>query len=144
MLLGVTAAVWGCILKEAGTRMAGWLARRMCYAGEGSRTCKATPGMPPARLGPDPYLRLRLVPYCAGGFNPQFLPKLEGIASLFGRLPVTASWVLHIMCVNLFSARWCLLDGRCGPQALHDQYGAMGALILHGGRRVLRVLSGLS
>ncbi|KAG2483516.1 hypothetical protein HYH03_017623 [Edaphochlamys debaryana] len=47
----------------------------------------------------------------AGGFNPQFIPRLEGIMGLFGRMPVTASWILHVAVINLFAARWVLLEG---------------------------------
>ncbi|KAG2425863.1 hypothetical protein HYH02_014927 [Chlamydomonas schloesseri] len=84
-----------------------------------------------------------------GGFNPQFLPKLEGIASLFGRLPVTASWVLHIMCVNLFSARWCLLDGlRNGVPTAHSLllgavFGPLGLLSHYLTKALTRVVPSL-
>lgn len=47
----------------------------------------------------------------SGGFNPQFIPRLEGIMTLFSRLGVAASWVLHILCINLFASRWCLMEG---------------------------------
>lgn len=50
-------------------------------------------------------------PVRPGGFNPQFFPRLEGIAELFGRPAVTASWLLHILVINLFAGRWCLLEG---------------------------------
>lgn len=34
--------------------------------------------------------------------------------TLFSRLGVAASWVLHILCINLFASRWCLMEGGCG------------------------------
>jgi hypothetical protein len=47
----------------------------------------------------------------AGGFNPQFFPKLEGIAALFSRPATAASWALHILAINLFLGRAIYLDG---------------------------------
>ncbi|GFR40844.1 hypothetical protein Agub_g1492, partial [Astrephomene gubernaculifera] len=47
----------------------------------------------------------------SGGFKPQFFPRLEGISTLFSRPRVTASWVLHVLTINLFAGRWCLLQG---------------------------------
>lgn len=49
----------------------------------------------------------------AGGFNPQFFPKLAGIQTLFSRPATTASWVLHILAINLFLGRTIYLDGAC-------------------------------
>lgn len=47
----------------------------------------------------------------SSGFNPQFFPKLEGIAELFSRPSVAASWLLHVMVINLFAAKTVLLEG---------------------------------
>jgi hypothetical protein len=54
----------------------------------------------------------------AGGkFNPQFFPRLAGVAALFAR-PVTAAslWV-HLLAVNVFAARAELLEGGGGGGA---------------------------
>ncbi|KIZ02793.1 hypothetical protein MNEG_5162 [Monoraphidium neglectum] len=40
-----------------------------------------------------------------GGFNPQFIPSLEGVAALFGRSFAAASFLLHVAFINLFAAR---------------------------------------
>ncbi|EFJ48550.1 hypothetical protein VOLCADRAFT_117581, partial [Volvox carteri f. nagariensis] len=70
----------------------------------------------------------------SGGFNPQFFPRLEGICTLFSRLGVTASWVLHVLVINLFAGRWCLLDGlRLGIPTSHSVllcsvFGPLGLL----------------
>ncbi|GIL74881.1 hypothetical protein Vretimale_2460 [Volvox reticuliferus] len=70
----------------------------------------------------------------SGGFNPQFFPRLEGISTLFGRLGVTASWMLHVLVINLFAGRWCLLEGlRQGIPTAHSVllcsvFGPLGLL----------------
>ncbi|GLC45192.1 hypothetical protein PLESTB_000425800 [Pleodorina starrii] len=70
----------------------------------------------------------------SGGFNPQFFPRLEGISALFGRLGVTASWVVHVLVINLFAGRWCLLEGlRHGIPTAHSVllcsvFGPLGLL----------------
>ena len=46
-----------------------------------------------------------------GGFSPQFFPKLEGIVSLFSRGITAASLWVHLLAINLFSARTTLRDG---------------------------------
>ncbi|KXZ45237.1 hypothetical protein GPECTOR_57g527 [Gonium pectorale] len=57
----------------------------------------------------------------AGGFNPQFFPRLEGISALFARLPVAASALLHILVINLFAGRVVLLEGlRAGIPTAHS------------------------
>lgn len=45
------------------------------------------------------------------GFNPQFIPKLEGISTLFSRLTTAASVWVHILIINLFMARQSYLEG---------------------------------
>lgn len=47
----------------------------------------------------------------AGGFKPQFFPRLEGISALFSQPATAASWVLHILAINLVLARSIYLDG---------------------------------
>jgi len=47
----------------------------------------------------------------AGGFNPQFIPRLEGIMSLFSRVVTAASLWVHLLAINLFSARTILREG---------------------------------
>ncbi|GLI69528.1 hypothetical protein VaNZ11_014170, partial [Volvox africanus] len=70
----------------------------------------------------------------SGGFNPQFFPRLEGISTLFGRVGVTASWMLHVLVINLFAGRWCLLEGlRQGIPTAHSVllcsvFGPLGLL----------------
>ena len=46
-----------------------------------------------------------------GGFSPQFFPKLEGIMSLFSRGVTAASLWVHLLAINLFSARTILREG---------------------------------
>ena len=46
----------------------------------------------------------------ANGFNPQFLPRLDGIMTLLSRRATTASAWVHIACINLFVARFAALD----------------------------------
>ena len=50
----------------------------------------------------------------AGGFNPQFFPKLDGIMSLFSRVVTAASLWVHLLAINLFSARTILQEGSPG------------------------------
>lgn len=40
----------------------------------------------------------------SGGFNPQFIPKLANISTLFSRVGVTASLWVHLLAVNAFCA----------------------------------------
>ena len=40
----------------------------------------------------------------SGGFNPQFIPKLDNISTLFSRVGVTASLWVHLLAVNAFCA----------------------------------------
>lgn len=47
----------------------------------------------------------------SGGMNVQFVPKLAGIVQLFSRVPTAASLWLHLLCINLFTARWIMFDG---------------------------------
>ena len=46
-----------------------------------------------------------------GSFNPQFFPKLSGIATLFSRLTTAASLWVHVLCINIFAAHSILLKG---------------------------------
>jgi hypothetical protein len=48
---------------------------------------------------------------CAGGFNPQFFPTLESVQTLFGRPFTAASFLLHVLAINLISARSAFIDG---------------------------------
>lgn len=48
---------------------------------------------------------------CSLGFNPQFFPKLEGVAKLFSRLTTAASLWVHIVTINLFFAKVCYVKG---------------------------------
>ena len=45
------------------------------------------------------------------GWNPQFFPKLDGIVTLFSRVPTAASLWVHLLAVNVFAAREIYLDG---------------------------------
>jgi hypothetical protein len=47
----------------------------------------------------------------AGGFNPQFMPSLDGICTLFSRWLTAASLWVHLLAVNLFAAREMYLEG---------------------------------
>lgn len=46
-----------------------------------------------------------------GGFNPQFFPRVAGIATLFSRLTTAASLWVHLLCINLFAAHSILKQG---------------------------------
>ncbi|KAL4427483.1 hypothetical protein ABPG77_000772 [Micractinium sp. CCAP 211/92] len=46
-----------------------------------------------------------------GGFNPQFMPSLAGICTLFSRWLTAASLWVHLLAVNLFAARDMYLQG---------------------------------
>jgi len=45
------------------------------------------------------------------GFNPQFFPKLAGVATLFSRVPTAASLWIHLLAIDVFAARAIVLDG---------------------------------
>ncbi|PRW60847.1 ABA DEFICIENT chloroplastic-like isoform X3 [Chlorella sorokiniana] len=47
-----------------------------------------------------------------GGFNPQFMPSLSGICTLFSRWLTAASLWVHLLAVNLFAAREMYLEGQ--------------------------------
>ena len=49
--------------------------------------------------------------------NVQFVPELDGVVSLFSRAATAASLYVHLLCINLFTARWLMFDG--GPPAHH-------------------------
>lgn len=53
----------------------------------------------------------------AGGFNPQFMPSLGGICTLFSRWLTAASLWVHLLAVNLFAAREMYLEGGGGLPA---------------------------
>ncbi|EFN59898.1 hypothetical protein CHLNCDRAFT_132919 [Chlorella variabilis] len=46
-----------------------------------------------------------------GGFNPQFMPSLAGICTLFSRWLTAASLWVHLLAVNLFAARELYMEG---------------------------------
>lgn len=46
-----------------------------------------------------------------GGYNPQFMPSLPGICTLFSRWRTAASLWVHLLAVNLFAARDLYLQG---------------------------------
>ncbi|GBF97735.1 hypothetical protein Rsub_10899 [Raphidocelis subcapitata] len=46
-----------------------------------------------------------------GGFNPQFLPSLDSVATLFSRSFTSASFLLHTVFINMFAARWIYNNG---------------------------------
>ncbi|CAL5227858.1 g10892 [Coccomyxa viridis] len=58
----------------------------------------------------------------SGGFNPQFFPKLEGIMSLFSRGVTAASLWVHLLAINLFSARTILREGLEVGHSEKDRY----------------------
>jgi hypothetical protein len=47
----------------------------------------------------------------AGGFNPQFFPSLQSIQALFSRPLTAASFLVHVLAINLIAARSMFLDG---------------------------------
>lgn len=47
----------------------------------------------------------------SNGFNPQFFPKIQGIATLFSRVTTTASLWVHLLCINIFAAHHLMWDG---------------------------------
>jgi hypothetical protein len=52
---------------------------------------------------------------CFPGFKPQFFPHLGDIQALFNRTGLTAaSFLAHILAINLFAARALYLDGGRG------------------------------
>lgn len=55
----------------------------------------------------DKYLLLPI----AGGFKPQFIPSLSGVATLFSRLTTAASLWVHLLFINLFAARHVFREG---------------------------------
>lgn len=49
----------------------------------------------------------------AAGFNPQFIPSLQSIITLFSRPLTQGSFLVHVLFINLFVARMCYSDGKC-------------------------------
>lgn len=47
----------------------------------------------------------------SGGFKPQFIPSLNGIAKLFSRLTTAASLWVHLLAINLHAASKIYLEG---------------------------------
>lgn len=47
----------------------------------------------------------------SNGFNPQFFPKIQGIATLFSRVTTTASLWVHLLCINIFAAHHLMWEG---------------------------------
>lgn len=47
-----------------------------------------------------------------GGFSPQFFPTLDSIATLFSRPATAASFLVHLLYINLFMARTLYMDGQ--------------------------------
>jgi len=56
----------------------------------------------------------------AGKFNPQFVPKLEGIQFLFSQTITAASLWVHLLSINLFAARTAYLQGTLHTLPLSD------------------------
>ncbi|KAL0054143.1 hypothetical protein WJX82_004470 [Trebouxia sp. C0006] len=59
-----------------------------------------------------------------GKFNPQFVPKLEGIQFLFSQTITAASLWVHLLSINLFAARTAYLQG------LHDHFVSFHSVFL--------------
>jgi hypothetical protein len=55
--------------------------------------------------------------FTAGGFNPQFFPTLESVEALFRRPFTAASFLLHVLAINLIAARSAYIDGEWGLPA---------------------------
>ena len=53
----------------------------------------------------------------AGGFNPQFFPTLDSVQALFSRPFTAASFLLHVLAINLIAARSAFVDGECLPRS---------------------------
>lgn len=52
--------------------------------------------------------------HTAGKFSPQFFPKLVGIQLLFSKTITAASLWVHLLSINLFTARTAYVQGgRC-------------------------------
>lgn len=58
----------------------------------------------------------------AGGFNPQFMPSLTGICTLFSRWLTAASLWVHLLAVNLFAAREMYLEGALLPGTVQQRH----------------------
>eukprot|EP00877_Chromochloris_zofingiensis_P013607 jgi/Chrzof1/84/Cz01g02290.t1 len=55
------------------------------------------------------------------GFNPQFIPSLQSIITLFSRPLTQGSFLVHVLFINLFVARMCYSDGlRCRVPTWHS------------------------
>lgn len=63
--------------------------------------------------------------HAAGGFNPQFMPSLPGICTLFSRWLTAASLWVHLLAVNLFAARDMYLQGEHACQVALPSLGAV-------------------
>lgn len=58
----------------------------------------------------------------ADGFKVQFMPRLEGIASLFSRVPTSASVLVHLLAINLFMGCSAFLQGEARHQCIHPPH----------------------
>mmetsp|Transcript_85 Transcript_85/g.265 ORF Transcript_85/g.265 Transcript_85/m.265 type:complete len:255 (-) Transcript_85:56-820(-) len=55
--------------------------------------------------------------------KPQFFPELSGISTLFSRAVTAASLWVHLLTINLFTARHVFLDGfSCGVPTRHSVF----------------------
>ena len=54
----------------------------------------------------------------AGKFNAQLFPKLEGIQLLFSKIITAATLWVHLLSINLFTARTAYLQSGC-PRLQH-------------------------
>lgn len=68
----------------------------------------------------------------SGGFKPQFFPNLQGISTLFQEPLTAASWIVHILALNLFLGRSIFLDPSTVPRRhsllLASFFGPIGYL----------------
>lgn len=79
--------------------------------------CPSWPALPAicTLLPPHPTTALHLIIPPTGGVNPQFMPSLAGICTLFSRWRTAASLWVHLLAINLFAAREMYLEGARPP-----------------------------
>jgi hypothetical protein len=70
-------------------------------------------------LPPHPLNLLLYGCHASGGFNPQFFPTLESVQALFGRPFTAASFLLHVLAINLIAARSAFSDGKAPRHCPH-------------------------
>lgn len=134
-------AAWGRAEQQHGER--GWTRE----ATPGPLLCRQAAAAPASAARSNRLHFLLLL--SAGGWNPQFMPSLAGICTLFSRWATAASLWVHLLAVNLFAAREMYLEGArsgcvlcCwfspvqGLPARHAVVLASGcvAAVLHGGQ----------